>query len=72
MLAPASFNQRFEAERYESEIRGNQALVKVYGMLEDDFATIPCVFEEGLWRVHVELPPLPPVVVRPRDDAPRK
>jgi hypothetical protein len=72
MLAPASFNQRFEAERYESEIRGNQALVKVYGVLEDDFAAIPCVLEDGLWRVHVELPPLPPVVVRPRDEAPRK
>lgn len=72
MLAPASFNQRFEAERFEAEIRGSQAFVKVYGVLEDDFATIPCVFEDGLWRVHVELPPLPPVVIRPRDEAPRK
>jgi hypothetical protein len=68
MLAPASFREAFEAEKMEAEVRGNQALVRVHGLIEQDEALIQCVFEEGGWRVHVPLPALPPVVVRTRDE----
>ena len=68
MLAPASFREAFEAEKIEAEIRGNQAMVHVHGLLEQDDALIQCVYEEGGWRVHIPLPALPPVVVRTRDE----
>ena len=68
MLAPASFREAFEAEKIEAEIRGNQAMVHVHGLLERDDALIQCVYEEGGWRVHIPLPALPPVVVRTRDE----
>ncbi len=67
MIAPASFIERFHARFLESEVRGNHALVRAKGLLEDESAQIPCVYEEGGWRVHMELPPLPAVVIRPRE-----
>lgn len=67
MLAPASFIEHYEAQRIETESHGEYALVKVKGLLPEQEAVIPCVREEGLWRVKMTLPPLPPVVTRPRD-----
>lgn len=68
MIAPASFRESFSGQRYESEISGTQALVRVRGGTDADEAVVRCVYEEGGWRVHVPLPPLPGVVVRPRDE----
>lgn len=67
MIAPASFRESFYGQRYESEISGTQALVRVRGLVETDEAVVRCVYEDGGWRVHVPLPPLPGVVVRPRN-----
>lgn len=67
MLAPASFIEHYEAQHVETESHGEYALVRVKGLLPEQEAVIPCVREEGLWRVKMTLPPLPPVVTRPRD-----
>ncbi len=67
MLAPASFIERFDARHLSSEIRGGYAVVRAQGLLAEQTAEIRCVYEEGGWRVHMDLPPLPPVVVRPRE-----
>ncbi len=69
MLAPASFTERFSARSLESVVHGNYAIVRARGLLEEDRAEIPCVFEDGGWKVKIDLPPLPPVVVRPREDS---
>jgi hypothetical protein len=65
MLAPSRFLLRFEPQRYDAQIAGAYALVGVTGLLPDDHAQIPCVFEDNAWRVDLQLPPLPPVQVRP-------
>jgi len=70
MLAPASFIERFHARFLESEVRGGYALVRVKGLLEGESAQIPCVYEGGGWRVQIELPALPAVIVRPREGNP--
>lgn len=72
MISPASFRESFHGQRYESEISGTQALVRVRGSVDSDESVIRCVYEEGGWRVHVPLPPLPNVVVRPRDERPQR
>jgi len=70
MLAPASFILRFNPRELLGEIKGGYAIVRARGLLDDERAEIRCVFENGGWRVHVDLPPLPAVVMRPRDGAP--
>lgn len=72
MIAPASFRESFDAQRYDSEIVGTQALVRIRGLLAEDEAVVRCVYEDGGWRVHLPLPPLPGVVVRPRDERPKR
>ncbi|MFO0552146.1 MAG: hypothetical protein U0271_27415 [Polyangiaceae bacterium] len=72
MLAPASFTERFEARQLVSEIRGGYAVVRAKGLLPEESAEIHCVYEREGWRVHLDLPPLPPEVVRTRDGDPRK
>lgn len=67
MLAPASFILRFSPRELSSEIKGSYAIVHARGLLEDEHAEIRCVFENGGWHVQIDLPPLPPVVMRPRD-----
>jgi hypothetical protein len=69
MIAPASFVERFEARDLQATISGKYAVVRASGLLAEERAEIPCVFEDGGWRVHIELPPLSPVETRPRDDA---
>jgi len=65
MIAPSRFLLRFEPQHYTAQIAGAYALVEVAGAQPDQQARIPCVFEEGAWRVDMVLPPLPPVQVRP-------
>jgi hypothetical protein len=70
MLAPASFVSRFEARELASRIQGPYAMVIAVGLLPEEKAEIPCVYEEGGWRVHLELPPLSPVRVLKREGDP--
>jgi hypothetical protein len=65
MIAPSRFLLRFEPQRYAARTAGDRALVDVSGLLPGDRASVPCVFEDGGWRVDVPLPSLPPVQVRP-------
>ncbi len=68
MIAPASFLRRFEPVGFNAEIRGDRARVVVTGALPGDRAVVPCTFEQGGWRVDLELPPLTPLAVRPREN----
>lgn len=72
MIAPASYIERFHARVLEAEVRGSYALVRAKGLLNEESAQIPCVYEEGGWRVQIELPPLPAVIVRPREGDPSR
>lgn len=67
MIAPASFVQRFSARDLRSEIVGSHARVHVIGLLPGQEADVLCVFEDGGWRVNIDLPPLAPLDVRPRE-----
>lgn len=66
MLAPFSLVERFEGRDFSSEIVGTRAIVRVRGLLPEESATIPCVYEEGGWKVDVALPVLPPLQVETR------
>jgi hypothetical protein len=70
MIAPSRFLLRFEPQRFSAQVAGNYALVEVAGAQPEQVAKVPCVFEEGGWRVDVVLPPLPPVQVRPGSETP--
>jgi hypothetical protein len=65
MLAPSRFLLRFEPQRYSAQISGTYARVEAVGLLAEERAQIPCVFEDGAWRVDLALPSLPPVQMRP-------
>jgi hypothetical protein len=65
MLVPSRFLVRFEPQRFSAQVSGSHARVEVLGLLASDHAQVPCVFEDGAWRVDLGLPPLPPVQMRP-------
>jgi predicted small lipoprotein YifL len=64
MIAPARFALRFEPQRFVPRVSGTSALVEIEGP-EHERADVPCLLEDGLWRVDLVLPPLPPVQQRP-------
>jgi hypothetical protein len=64
MLVPSHMMPRFVPQDYSAQIVGRHALVEVVGVAAQR-AQIPCVLEEGLWRVDVVLPELPPLERRP-------
>lgn len=68
MIVPSLFLLRFEPERYHARISGTYALVEAEGLLPEERAKIPCVFEEEAWRLDLPMPPLPPIQIRPRDN----
>ena len=70
MIVPSRFLLRFEPQRYTAQAAGPMARVDVIGLLAGERASIPCVLEEGLWRVDLGLPPLPPVQMRPGSGQP--
>jgi len=70
MIAPSRFLLRFEPQRYAPRVAGALAHVEVLGLRPGERATVPCVFEEGAWRVDLALPPLPPVKMRPGSGQP--
>jgi hypothetical protein len=68
MIVPSRFFLRFEPQRYRARISGSHALVELQGLLPEERAQIPCVFEEDGWRLDLQMPPLPPIQTRPRDN----
>lgn len=65
MIAPSRFLLRFEPQRYSAKVSGSSVRVEVVGFRAEDRAQLPCVFEDGGWRVDLALPALPPVQMRP-------
>jgi predicted small lipoprotein YifL len=65
MIVPSRFLLRFEPQRYTAQIGAVAARVDVVGLKPGDRATVPCIFEEGGWRVDLSLPPLSPLQMRP-------
>jgi hypothetical protein len=66
MLAPGRFSLRFEPRKMHARIADGRAVVDVVGIdPETDRAEVPCVLEDGRWRVDVQLPALTPVEKRP-------
>ncbi|RLB47872.1 MAG: hypothetical protein DRI90_25905 [Deltaproteobacteria bacterium] len=68
MIVPSRMSPRFNPQAYSAQIVGKYALVDVVGVSAEQVAHVPCVFEEGLWRVDLVLPALPPMQHRPRRD----
>jgi hypothetical protein len=66
MLAPGRFSLRFEPRKMHTRIADDRAVVDVTGIdPETDRAEVPCVLEDGRWRIESPLPPLAPVERRP-------
>ena len=66
MLAPGRFSLRFEPRKMHTRIADERAVVDVTGIdPETDRAEVPCVLEDGRWRIEIPLPPLAPVERRP-------
>jgi hypothetical protein len=65
MIVPSRFALRFEPQLYRSQVAGVHALVEVEGSAPQERAQVPCMYEEGGWRVDLLLPSLPPVQLRP-------
>lgn len=72
MLAPSSLVERWPGREYRSQIVGTHALVEVRGLLPEERAQVRCVWEDGGWRVHIDLPPLAEVRTNPREDGPQE
>jgi hypothetical protein len=67
MIVPSLFLLRFDPQRYRAKISGVYALVEAQGLLPEERAQIPCVFEDERWRLDLPMPPLPPIQTRPRE-----
>ena len=66
MLAPGRFSLRFEPRKMHARIADDRAIVDVVGIdPETDRAEVPCLLENGRWRLEIPLPPLPAVERRP-------
>jgi len=68
MLAPSHFVPRFQVARMKAETVGSHALVRVVGERPGEVAQVPCVYEDGAWRVDAAMPPLPPVLRLPKTE----
>jgi hypothetical protein len=66
MLAPGRFSLRFEPRKMLTRVSEDRAVVDVVGIdPETDRAEVPCVLEDGRWRIEIPLPPLTPMDRRP-------
>ncbi len=72
MLAPSSLVEQWGARELHATILGIHALVEVRGLHPEQRTEIRCVYEEGGWRVVVDLPPLPEVKQSPREEGPQE
>ncbi len=64
MLVPSVFNLAFVPRSFAPEIRGDYARITILGPGSTDRAEVHCVKEDGHWRVHMDLPALPPIQAR--------
>lgn len=69
MIATSHFFPRFSPRQWSTRAAGDRAVVTVVGLdPATERAEIPCIREEGRWRIEIALPPLPPVEKRPTRD----
>jgi hypothetical protein len=68
MFVPSRLILRFPPQAYSAKIVGRYALVEVMGVSPEHRAQVPCVFEDGAWRVDLVLPELAPMRRRPGAD----
>jgi len=68
MIAPSHYFLRFRPQQWSTRTSGARAVVEVVGLdPATERAGIPCVFEDGRWRVDLALSTLPPIEKRPTD-----
>lgn len=65
MIVPSRMVPRFQPQTFTAEIVGKYAMVDIQGVTPEQRAQVPCVFEDGFWRVDLVLPELPPQQKRP-------
>ncbi len=65
MLVPSRMLPRFQPQSYKAQIVGKYAMVDITGVSADEHAQVPCVLEDGVWRVDLVLPELPAAQKRP-------
>jgi len=68
MIVPSRMTPRFIPQAYSAQVVGKYALVDVVGVSAEQVAHVPCVLEDGAWRVDLVLPELSPMQQRPRSD----
>jgi len=68
MIVPKRVSLRFTPHSYSAQVVGQYALVDVLGVRGSQRAQVPCVFEEGAWRIDLVLPELPPMRMRPSQE----
>jgi len=70
MIAPSHYYPRFAPRQWATRSAGDRAVVDVIGLDTDsERAAIPCVLEDGRWRIDLGLPALPPIERRPGSEA---
>jgi hypothetical protein len=66
MITPSHWFPRFQPRQWSTHAAGNRAVVEVLGLDPGtEHAEVPCVLEDGRWRIDIALPPLPPIERRP-------
>lgn len=70
MIVPWRFSLRFSPQQMKSRIGGDRAVVEAIGADPTERASVPCVREDGHWRVDLQLPPLP--LIEKRSEPPKK
>jgi hypothetical protein len=62
MIAPSHYYPRFQPRQWGTRIAGDRAVVELSGLDPSaEHALVPCVLEDGRWRIDLALPALPPV-----------
>jgi len=64
MLVPAHMSPRFVPQNYSAQVAGKYAMVEITGSSPGQSAQVPCVYEQGAWRLEIVLPELPPLRTR--------
>lgn len=70
MITPSHWFSRFQPRQWATRAAGSRAVVEVQGLdPETERAEVPCVLEDGRWRIDLALPALPPIEHRPGSEA---
>ena len=69
MIAPALFYPHFQPQKWTTRSQGIRAVVEIQGVEPAiERASIPCVLEDGHWRIDLVLPQLPAIERHERKD----